>query len=304
MIDYRYKTFSVLADTLNYTKTAKLLNLSQPAVTKHIQYLESHLNTELVSFENRKLTLTKKGQYLKTEMDRFIQETEFLKEHLAENPIQKSLLVGASRTIGEYFITDKLQQFTLQENDSEIDLVIDNTKNLLVLLNNGDLDVALISGPFNKELYETQIFFEGLIVAVCSPDNPIAQSKNILFSDLENEKLLLREKGSGINSSLQETLSEKGLSLDIFSKRTIIGNIHLMKELIKKDEGIGFFYYISVTDEIIDQTLQIIPISDLSFSQSFYLVFNKNTPPNKLRENFLQLFNEEVRNEANKNSSS
>ena len=39
MLDYRYETFIILSETLNYTKAAQQLNLSQPAVTKHIQYL-------------------------------------------------------------------------------------------------------------------------------------------------------------------------------------------------------------------------------------------------------------------------
>lgn len=298
MIDYRYKTFSILADTLNYTKTAKILNMSQPAVTKHIQYLEYHLEAQLVYFENRKLTLTEKGHYLKKEIDKIIYDTEIMKNILSEEPSQKSLLVGASRTIGEYFITDKLQQFTLKEKDVEVDLVIDNTKNLLNLLEQGELDLALISGPFDKTLYETRAFFEDSIVAVCSPDNPMVEAKNIVFSDLESERLLLRENGSGVYAALNEVLSENGLSLDQFSTRTTIGNIYLIKELVKKDEGISFLYYISVADEIEKNSLYRIPISDFSFSQSFYLVFNKTDRPSKLREKFVRLFKEEMKIKA------
>ena len=41
MIDYRIKTFLVLCDTMNYRKTAELLNMTQPAVTQHIHLLEN-----------------------------------------------------------------------------------------------------------------------------------------------------------------------------------------------------------------------------------------------------------------------
>ena len=47
MLDYRYQTFLVLADHLNYTKAAAVLSLSQPTVTKHIQYLENDLGIKL-----------------------------------------------------------------------------------------------------------------------------------------------------------------------------------------------------------------------------------------------------------------
>ncbi len=38
MLDYRLKTFLLLSKTLNYTKTAQQLHMSQPAVSQHIRY--------------------------------------------------------------------------------------------------------------------------------------------------------------------------------------------------------------------------------------------------------------------------
>jgi DNA-binding transcriptional LysR family regulator len=290
MIDYRYKTFSVLADLLNYTKTAEFLNLSQPAVTKHIQYLENHLETHLVQYENRKLTLTKEGHYLKREIDKVDQETSLIKAKLAKEKIKTSLLVGASHTIGGYCLADKLQKFTLTEKNAEIDLVIDNTKNILHLLDQGKIDIALISGPFNSKLYNTQLIFEDTIVAICSPDNPMANLKEAMFSDLKSERLLLREKDAGISGALKEALLENDLSLNQFSERTTIGNIHLIKDLVKKDEGISFLYNISVADDIAEKSLSSIYLTDFSSTQSFYLVWNKTKRPNKLRDKFARLF--------------
>lgn len=40
MIDYRVKTFLALCDFMNYRKTAQILNMTQPAVTQHIHFLE------------------------------------------------------------------------------------------------------------------------------------------------------------------------------------------------------------------------------------------------------------------------
>lgn len=290
MIDYRYKTFSVLAELLNYTKTAEYLNLSQPAVTKHIQYLENHLEIQLFNYKNRKLTLTEQGSYLKTEIDRVNQETTLIKAKLAKKSIKKILSVGASRTTGEYFIADKLQQFTLTQKNAEVDLVIDNTKNILSLLDQGKIDIALISGPFDKNSYHTQLFLEDAIVAICSPDNPLADLKEAVFSDLKNERLMVREKEAGISGALKVALSENKLKLNQFSERTTIGNIHLIKELVKKDEGISFLYNISVVDDIEDESLSSILLTDFSYTQSFYLVWNKTDRPNSLRTKFIHLF--------------
>ena len=65
MIDYRYQTFLILAESLDYAKTAQELCLSNPAVTQHIQYLETDLEVKLFRIQGGNLVLTKKGNLLK-----------------------------------------------------------------------------------------------------------------------------------------------------------------------------------------------------------------------------------------------
>ena len=68
MIDYHYQTFLVLADTLDYAKTAQELCSSKPTITQHIQYLEADLEVKLFQNQGGNLTLTKKGQLLKNRL--------------------------------------------------------------------------------------------------------------------------------------------------------------------------------------------------------------------------------------------
>ena len=68
MIDYHYQTFLVLADTLDYAKTAQELCLSKPAVTQHIQYLETDLELKLFQNQGGNLVLTKKGELPKNRL--------------------------------------------------------------------------------------------------------------------------------------------------------------------------------------------------------------------------------------------
>ena len=65
MIDYHYQTFLVLADSLDYAKTAQELCLSKPTITQHIQYLETDLEVKLFQNQGGNLVLTKKGNLLK-----------------------------------------------------------------------------------------------------------------------------------------------------------------------------------------------------------------------------------------------
>lgn len=65
MLDPRWHTFLTLCETINYTRAAEKLCLTQPAVTHHIQYLESHYHCKLFRYEGKVLFLTEAGRKLR-----------------------------------------------------------------------------------------------------------------------------------------------------------------------------------------------------------------------------------------------
>ena len=65
MIDSRMETFLTLCRVMNYRKTAELLNMTQPAVTQHIHYLENFYNCRLFVYNRKTLVMTEQAQILK-----------------------------------------------------------------------------------------------------------------------------------------------------------------------------------------------------------------------------------------------
>ena len=53
MLDYRIYTFLTLCEKMNYTKTAEVLHITQPAVTQHIRWLEDQYRCRLFSYQER-----------------------------------------------------------------------------------------------------------------------------------------------------------------------------------------------------------------------------------------------------------
>ena len=62
MIDPKLKTVLSVAETLNITKSAKLLSLTQPSVSQHIKAVEETLGVKLFVRINRGLKVTAEGQ--------------------------------------------------------------------------------------------------------------------------------------------------------------------------------------------------------------------------------------------------
>ncbi|MFQ7450307.1 MAG: LysR family transcriptional regulator [Flavonifractor plautii] len=61
MLDFRMDTFLAVCRHRNYTRAAEELNITQPAVTQHIQYLQSYYGVKLFSYQNKRLALTEEG---------------------------------------------------------------------------------------------------------------------------------------------------------------------------------------------------------------------------------------------------
>ena len=55
MLDVKVETFLVVCETMNYTKAAQLLHITQPAVSQHIRALEAQVGTRLISYEGKQL---------------------------------------------------------------------------------------------------------------------------------------------------------------------------------------------------------------------------------------------------------
>ena len=135
------------------TKAAQRLCLTQPAVTHHIQYLEQHYGCRLFTYEGKVLRLTEAGLRLR-EFTRSMAYNEQKMEQTMAASAPISLRVGTSKTIGEYVIAPKVEQFLRAHPDASFSLLVDNTRELLRGLEAGRLDFVLVEGFFDRSRYE------------------------------------------------------------------------------------------------------------------------------------------------------
>lgn len=107
MIDYRIKTFLVLCDTMNYRKTAEILNMTQPAVTQHIHFLENEYKCKLFIYDRHTLKVTSEGELLKNYAENVLFQEQKLLEKMqtAKNPVVR---IGATKQSVNLLLTKNL----------------------------------------------------------------------------------------------------------------------------------------------------------------------------------------------------
>lgn len=274
MLDPRWNTFLAVCETMNYTKAAQRLCLTQPAVTHHIQYLEQHYGCRLFTYEGKVLRLTEAGLRLR-EFTRSMAYNEQKMEQTMAASAPISLRVGTSKTIGEYVIAPKVEQFLRAHPDASFSLLVDNTRELLRGLEAGRLDFVLVEGFFDRSRYDAQLWRRESFFGVCSPDHRLA-GRLVTLEELEGERLILRESGSGTRAIFEDALRRQNRTLRGFSSVATISDFATIKSLVTDGLGISFLYAPVVQRELEQGTLARFDLADAPMQGAFYFVCLKN----------------------------
>lgn len=278
MLDFRINTFLTVCQTMNFTKAAEELHITQPTVSQHIHYLEDYYKTSLFTYQNRQLALTGAGKILQERLLRMKNDETTIQKELHENNERiKTLSIGVTMTIGEYAISGALAGYLKANPDTNIHLHYGNTKQLLQLLDNGQISFALVEGYYPKEFYDHKKYITEDYIAVCASSHTFQCGTPHHLKDLLAERLLVREEGSGTRNILERNLSPKGLSISDFIHYTQVENMHTIIELLKKDCGISFLYKIAVKEELAKHTLKEIKLRDFSMKHDFDFIWTKGS---------------------------
>lgn len=278
MLDNRLQTFLTLCETRNYTMTAQKLNMTQPAVSQQIQYLENYYQVALIKEKGKNFSLTDEGIALQAYVKTLKANSERILPllHRIKNQA-KPLNFGATLTIGEYTVPPILYQLFKEDPETNISMFVENTHILQEMLWEGKIDFALLEGHFDQNQFESKLISDETFIGVCSPNNEIAAKTNDL-KELLAQNLILREPGSGTRDILEKALYNQNLGIDDFNRKIEIGNMNAIKELCHQNTGITFMYREAVKKEIAEGYLKEIPIRNFRVSHPFNFVYLRNCP--------------------------
>lgn len=278
MLDFRTETFLTVCQTMNFTAAAKQLNITQPAVSQHIHFLEDQYHTSLFIYRNKQLFLTRSGEILRKHLLTMKNDEKAIFEELKSNFTGiETLSIGVTMTIGEYAIVDKLANFLIHHPEINIHLHYDNTFQLLKLLDHGQISMAIVEGNYPKENYSHKKYSTEDYIAVCAASHHFFTDHPHTVNDLLYERLLVREKGSGTRNILEQSLIARGLHISDFIHYTQVENMHTIIDLLKKDCGISFLYKIAVENELQSGILREISLDDFKMQHDFNIIWEKHS---------------------------
>ena len=274
MQDFRMDTFLTVCKYMNYTKAAKELNLTQPAVSQHIHFLEQTYGVELFAHNGKRMELTRAGEILKRSALTMKHDEFHMQEKMrhAAGGVQ-NYAFGATLSVAEFMITEDLERFILNHPESHIRMEVANTKELLVKLDAGELDFAIVEGEFPKDEYEYLLYNQEEYVA--AGNKKVAERfRGVSIKDLFTERIILREPGSGTREILENELKRRGLQVSDFANLTEIGNIGVIQKMLQAGLGVTFFYQATIKGK---EELQVIQLNDFKLRHDIMFIYRKNS---------------------------
>lgn len=245
MIDLElYKIFKIVANEENITKASQRLNISQPAVTKHIKNLESQLNIKLFERTNRGLKLTDIGKKIYNEINTPIEILEKVENKYGN---VKCINLGTHITVFNKILGEKFAKYCKEHPDIKINIDRSDLSEQFEKLEKQKLDIII--SKKDKDYINDSIKF---IKITEVHDILITNSKynnykeKLTIDDLKNKTIYMPRKSSITTKNFFESI--KGLSTNNIKTNNI--NYRTILEMLKYDSNIAL-----VTKEIIEEEL-------------------------------------------------
>ncbi|OVE55650.1 LysR family transcriptional regulator [Chryseobacterium mucoviscidosis] len=284
MFDYRLKVFHTVASRSSFTKASEELNISQPAVTKHIKEIENQLNTKLFDRKGTSIQLTQSGKILfeyAEKIRNIYRDLEF-EIHQINQKHQGKLIIGASTTVAQYILPEILAKFKSYYKDLKIELITHNTEMISELLKEGKIDLGIIEGESQSAYFDYQKFKADEIVLVAKANHPLA-NKTLNINDLYELELVLREQGSGSLEFIQNRLKEKGIVIENLNVVMQLGSSESIKQYLLHSDALAFLSISTILNELKNNQLTIIDVKNFSIERNFHFILPKGEQSELIR---------------------
>ncbi|KOO41199.1 LysR family transcriptional regulator [Priestia koreensis] len=290
------KTFVTLAEVKNFTKTAKLLMISQPSVSSHIKNLEKEFQTKLFERSPKVLKITPTGEILYERAKQMIMIYDQTRQEILEHhhSIKGELKIGASFTIGEYILPSLLRDLQDHYPELELQAVIGNTEEVIQYVRRFEVDIGLIEGQTNEKTLSVHPFMQDELFITASTQHPLVQKEEITVAELQNQSWITREVGSGTREYLNHVIRSNGLKVK--SLLTISSNQGIKESLIS-GMGLSLLSKYVIERDVRQNNLSVVKLKDYSFTRTLSYLYAPIMEQKKSVKMFIELLEKNERSE-------
>lgn len=297
MLDIKLETLLAVAECKSFTKAAELLSLTQPAVSNHINQLEKECNAKLFLRGKGDFRLTQEGEIAITYARRLKALYSKMLSRIADEQKHVSRFrVGVTHSSENNMITEMLARYVNQFPDIAITIITDTINNLYEMLENYELDFAIVEGKRLSQKLNYFMIDTDYLVCVLNNDNPLAKHSMVTVNELKNENMILRLPSSATRHLFEATLISINESIDNFNVGLEVDNVSTIKELVRKNLGVSILPRSVCISDVKKGKLSILPIENLSMMREVNIAYPKDFTQVDMINEMVRLYQTTINN--------
>jgi DNA-binding transcriptional LysR family regulator len=281
------KIFHVAAGLQSFTRTAEVLFLTQPGISKHIKDLEDYYGVRLFDRLGKKVVLTKPGEILYTKTKIIFDMIDQLKIEIGELQGLNcgALSIGASITIGVYILPQILGNFKSRypHIDISLDIVL-NQKVIDKILDNS-IDIGFLGAPVDDTRIDTGIFLKDELVLIVPAGHEWSGLDEIKPHELMTQPFIISQEGSGTRHIIEERLGQAGV---ILKKSMEFGHTEAVKKAVESGLGVSILSKTVVKREEQLGVIKALHLVGIDLQRNFYFAYRNDKYMTNIARAFLQ----------------
>ncbi len=274
----------------NFSYAAKELYTTQPTISNNIKNLEKELNTVLMDRTSKTITLTDAGKMFYKYAVELINIRDKAKFTISEHSgkVEGKIEICASSIPEEYILPYIIKDFLKIYPKVSFSVTHKDSKNVIDDIIEGKLNFGIVGAKYYSDLLEYIDFYEDELI-LCVPNNnnyPYPDNEYLNMNTLLSEKFIFRKEGSGTRKFIEQSLFDKGITLDDLNIISYIDSNQMIKKMIELELGVSFISKVAVKNEVDLKLVKTLKVNDLNLKRNFYFVHSKNRTLSPLVEAF------------------
>lgn len=261
------RIFLAVAKQLHFTRAAEALYITQPAVSAAIQSLELEYGVKLFHRIGRRIELTDAGNLFQLEAQKILEQVAFAERQLRElNNLQRGeIKIGASLTIGNYWLPDKISRFKQHYPGIHVQCKLSNAEEICEGTALGRFDLGLVTGevkPGLKDLLEQTVIGNERLLIVVGRSHPWFNQPKVCVEHLLTTAWVMRESGSGAQQMFEQALHDWGVELSQLQIELMLSTSEMVKAVVEQGVGAAALPELMVEKELKLETLHAVQVID------------------------------------------
>lgn len=278
--------FTVVVEARRVTAAAKLLSLTQPAVSQQIKHMEAYFGVSLLDRGAQGVVPTPSGEVLYRHAKQILAQFDCLEREIDDlaREDERDVVIGASPTVGNFALPCSVWTFQERFPKANLQVEVGGCDEMIERVRRRAIHLAIVEGPVPEQVTATW----GLKVRRLTGDQLLLVAlgkgawgrQKLTLQTLPTVPLVLPGRGMGVQRAFEQALAPYGITLRQLNVRSQLGGLEGMKAAVESHDSVMLATRMSVQKELKRGTYRDVTPPELQTAIPFHLLcYEEQLPP-------------------------